>query len=81
MLQPAAQDVEAQRTAEVADVGTGLHRRSADVDRDVLGVEGHEVAQRLRLGVVEPNSHRTSLPAGHVPPFDGLRTALNRQTR
>ncbi len=25
--------------------GPGLHRRAADVDRDVLGVEGHEVAQ------------------------------------
>ena len=52
--EPAAQDVEAQRAAEVPDVRPGLHRRAADVDRDVRGVERHEVAQRLRLGVVEP---------------------------
>ena len=55
VLQPAAQHVEAQRAAQVPDVRTGLHRRSADVHRDVLGVERHEVAQGLRSGVVEPD--------------------------
>ena len=70
VLQPAAEDVEAQRAPEVSDVGARLHSGPADVDRDVLGVEGHEVAQRLRLGVVEPDCHCTSLPAGHPPNLD-----------
>ena len=68
--EPAAQDVEAQRAAEVTDVRPGLHRRAADVHRDVGGVEWHEIAQRLRFRVVEPHGrctgcHCTSLPAGH----------------
>ena len=62
VLQPAPQQVEAQRRPHVPDVRAGLHGGSAHVDRHVRLVERDEVAQFLRARVVEADRHRSSLP-------------------
>ncbi|MDF2581354.1 MAG: hypothetical protein K0S49_2933 [Microbacterium sp.] len=64
VLEPTAQDVEPDGCPHMTDVRARLHRRTADVDRDVRRVAGREITQRLRAGVVEANGHCTSLPAG-----------------
>ena len=54
---PAPQHIEGERGPEVADVWARLHRGSTNVDADLASLEGREVAQRLRLGVIEPEYH------------------------
>ena len=68
--QPAAQHVEVDRRAHVADVRLGLHGETADVDPRPALDEGDEVAHLARRGVVEPQSHRPSLGrTGRSPDF------------
>ena len=56
--QPAPQHVEVDRRADVAHVRLRLHRQPAHVDARLALLEGDEVADRARSGVVEPEGHR-----------------------
>ena len=55
--QPAAQHVEGQRGADVADVRRSLHGEPADVDRRPTGTQGREVADRTGGRVVQAEAH------------------------
>jgi hypothetical protein len=59
VFEPAAEDVEVQARADVADVRGGLHGGTTEVDRDTARCERGEVANLPGAGVVQANGHGT----------------------
>ena len=66
--QPAAQHVEVDRRAHVAHVRLRLHRQPAHVHARPALLQGDEVADVARGGVVEPESHGSSVGASPSAP-------------
>ena len=82
--QPAAQHVEGERGADVADVRRALHGGPADVDRRLPGTQRREVADRTGGRVVQAEAHcggvygapaaaRSPRPPARWPPRPGPR--------
>ena len=65
--QPAAQHVEVDRRADVADVRLPLHGEPADVDARPALLKGHERAHLAGHGVVEPDRHRSIVRRADAP--------------
>ena len=61
VAQPALQDVEGDARAHVPDVRLRLHGQAAQVETGLPLLEGDEVADFARRGVVEPEGHPASL--------------------
>ena len=66
--QPPAQHVEVDRRAHVAHVRLRLHRQPAHVHARPALLQGDEVADVARGGVVEPESHGPSVGASRPAP-------------
>src|SRR5699024_5935364 len=72
--QPADQDVECDRAAQVPDVRSSLHGGATQVDAHVPGGAGHEVADFTGGGIMQANVHAGELTGDRCLPGAGVVT-------